>query len=68
VKWEEETSYCIYDYCFEEEDCTEMKNWENSVAKRKYDSKVDLDSQSESDLDEKEKEPIDDYDRIKGTL
>ena len=32
VKWEEETAYCIYDYCFEEEDCTEMKDWENSEA------------------------------------
>jgi hypothetical protein len=36
VKWEEETEYCIYDYCTEEETCTEMRDWENSEAYRKY--------------------------------
>jgi hypothetical protein len=51
VKWEEETSYCIYDYCFEEEDCTDMKDWENSEAKRKYDKQVDIDSESDNDED-----------------
>lgn len=36
VKWEEETEYCIYDYCTEEETCTEMRDWENSEAYRKF--------------------------------